>query len=323
VAGPIDVLVATNPVGLRAWFEAADGWGLGDALRGALGAAAVVGRGPRVAQAARAVGLGAAWTPPTDSVTDTIEHLMRAGVSGRRVAVAQHGEPPPDLARALRCAGADVIEVVAFGWTPPRDPRPLEKLVAATSGGHVDVLAFTSAPAATRFLRAADEFGRRDELAHALQQRVLVACIGPVTAEPWRRADLPVVVAGRPRLRTLVREIADRTQHRCGRVVSAAGHRLDVRGHLVVVDTVPIAPGPEAMTLCEALCRHPGQVLSLAELREALPIDPGADRVAAIMATLGTTLGDSRIVQTLGANGYRLAADVDHGTGCRHDGTGT
>jgi uroporphyrinogen-III synthase len=148
VAGPIDILVATNPVGLRAWFEAADGWGLGDALRGALGAAAVVGRGPRVAQAARALGLGAVWTPPTDSVTDTIEHLMRAGVSGRRVGVAQHGEPPPDLARALQCAGADVTEVIAFGWAPPRDPRPLEKLVTATAGGHVNVLAFTSAPAA-------------------------------------------------------------------------------------------------------------------------------------------------------------------------------
>lgn len=39
VARPPDVAVATTGIGFRGWMEAADGWGEGEALRGALAAA--------------------------------------------------------------------------------------------------------------------------------------------------------------------------------------------------------------------------------------------------------------------------------------------
>lgn len=318
LAAPLDVLVATTAAGLRGWFDAADGWGLGDVLRAAVDGVEVVGRGPRVARAARSLGLGEIWSPPVDSVTATIEHLTRCGVAGRRVAVALHGEPMPDLVEALRCAGADVVEATAFGWAPPADRRPLEDVVAAVTERHVDAVAFTSAPAATSFVHVAQDLGQIDEIQHAARERVLAACVGPVAAEPLRRAGVPVAVAPRATLRALVRDISDRVPHHCGRVVTSAGHRLDVRGHVVVVDTVPIAPGPVAMSMLAVLVEQPGRVRPVAELSAAVPA-ADADAVIGTLAGLGATLGDSRIVQSLGGTGYRLAADAELGGGCPHE----
>ncbi|HET7718431.1 MAG TPA: uroporphyrinogen-III synthase, partial [Acidimicrobiales bacterium] len=42
---PPDYLAATTGIGIRAWFEAAQVWGLGDALVGALGDTRIVARG--------------------------------------------------------------------------------------------------------------------------------------------------------------------------------------------------------------------------------------------------------------------------------------
>jgi uroporphyrinogen-III synthase len=319
LAAPLDVLVATTAAGLRGWFEAVDGWGLGDALRTALDGVEVVGRGPRVAHAARSLGLRTRWSPRADSVTDTIDHLIRRGVAGRRVAVALHGEPIPDLVQALRCAGADIVEATAFGWAPPADPRPLEDLVAAVAARQVDAVAFTSAPAARSFVHVAQDLVRVEELQCAARERVLVACVGPVTADPLRRAAVPVTVAPRAKLRALVRDIAERVPHHCGRVVTAAGHRLDVRGHVVVVDTVAIAPGAVAMALIAALGRQPGRLLSVAQLRAVVP-DADAGAVTETLAGLGATLGDSRIVQSVGGEAFRLATDADLGGGCAREG---
>jgi hypothetical protein len=71
-----------------------------------------------------------------------------------------------------------------------------------------------------------------------------------------------------------------------------------------------------------ALGRRPGRVVSVAELQPELPGDVDDARIAAAMATLGPSLGDSRIVQCLGGTGYRLASDVDHGGDCRPDRNG-
>ena len=62
---------------MRGWLEAADGWGLGDALRARLSAAYLVARGPKAREALRAVGLAESWSPDTDSYSEVLEHLVR------------------------------------------------------------------------------------------------------------------------------------------------------------------------------------------------------------------------------------------------------
>ncbi|EST25528.1 hypothetical protein N566_24475, partial [Streptomycetaceae bacterium MP113-05] len=185
LADPPDLVVATTAVGFRGWLEAADGWGLGDGLRGRLAGAAIVTRGPKVRGAVRAAGLREAWSPESESTAEVRERLLAEGVRGRRIAVQLHGDPLTGFVTALRAAGAEVVGVPVYRWLPPEDLGPVDRLTDAVLAGTVDALTFTSAPAAVSLLERAAERGVRDALIDVLHGgRVLVACVGPVTAGP-------------------------------------------------------------------------------------------------------------------------------------------
>lgn len=204
---PLDVLVVTTAVGFRGWVTAADGWGLGDALRTRLASVEVLARGPKATGAVRGAGLRESWSPDSEASTEVLAHLLAQGVAGRTVAVQQHGEPVPGFTEALRDAGADVVEVPVYRWVPPQDDGPLRRLVHTVADSGLDAVTFTSAPAATSLLRTAEQEGVLDALVNALRGPVLAACVGPVTAAPLARAGVPTVQPERFRLADLVRTV--------------------------------------------------------------------------------------------------------------------
>ncbi len=146
---------------------------------------------------------------------------------------------------------------------------------------------------------------------------MLACCVGPVTATPLQRADIPVVAPDRPRLGALVREIAAQVPARCGLVLPAAGHTIGVRGHIAVVDGTLVPLGATAMALLRMLAHPPGRVVSRAQLLATLPHD-GQDEHAVEVAIgrLRTALGDPRIVQTVVKRGYRLAYEPERAGSC-------
>ncbi|WP_345944926.1 uroporphyrinogen-III synthase [Streptomyces albus subsp. chlorinus] len=316
VARPPRVTVATTGIGFRGWMEAADGWGTGEALRGALAAGELLARGPKACGALRAAGLREAWSPASESSTEVLERLLaRDDLPGLRVAVQLHGEPLRDFLDALRAAGADVVPVPVYRWTGPLDPGPLDRLLDAIEAGGVDAVTFTSALAAAGLYARAEERGGGDALTRALRGgRPQAACVGPVTAAPLLARDIPAYWPDRFRTGALVRKLAERLPATAPRL-PAAGHLVEVRGSAVVLDGVlrPVSPGP--MALLRALTRHPGQVMSCADLLPHLP-QGGSDEhaVETAIARLRTQLGAPAVVQTVTKRGYRLA--LDPGAGC-------
>ena len=270
IARPPDIAVATTAIGFRGWVEAADGWGLGDDLLRALGAGELLARGPKVRGAIRAAGLTEAWSPPSESMAEVLDQLLDAGVEGLRIAVQLHGEPLPDFVEALRVAGAEVVEVPVYRWMPPEDIAPVDRLLDAVLAGGIDAVTFTSAPAAASLLARAGERQMLDDLLRALRGPVLPLCVGPVTALPLEALDVPTVQPERFRLGALVRRLETELPGRARRL-PVAGHRLELRGHAVLVDGELRAVRPPAMALLRALARRPGWVVTRAELLRALP----------------------------------------------------
>jgi uroporphyrinogen-III synthase len=208
LAAPLDYVVATTGVGFRGWVDAAQTWGLAEQLVGSLSEAQIMARGPKVRGAVRATGLREAWSPESESSTEVLEHMVTTyELDGRRVAVQLHGEPLAELVDTLRGSGAEVIEVPVYRWEQPEDEQPLRRLIEATVAGALDCVTFTSAPAATNFLRTADDLGCGADLHAALQEAVLCVAVGPVTAGPLLHAGIPVVQPDRFRLGALVREV--------------------------------------------------------------------------------------------------------------------
>jgi uroporphyrinogen-III synthase len=311
---PPDVVVATTGIGFRGWVEAAEGWGLGDNLLAALGKATVLTRGPKAKGAVRAAGLVETWAPVSEGSAELLEHLLAGGVAGKRIAVQLHGEPLRDFIDALRDAGAEVVEVPVYRWTGPADPAPLSRLLDALVANQVDALTFTSAPAAASVLRAAAEEDRLEQVLDALRYRVLVVCVGPITASPLARVGVPVIQPARARIGALVRELAVALPARATRV-KVRECELELRGQAVLVDDElrPVPPAP--MAVLRALAEDPGRVLSRRVLAGVLRKHSGREDTVDVHAVetavgrLRAALGVPNLVTTVVKRGYRLAVE--------------
>ncbi|HYQ64529.1 uroporphyrinogen-III synthase [Actinophytocola sp.] len=315
IDAPADIVVATTGIGFRGWIEAAEGWGLGDGLVTALTKASMLTRGPKAKGAVRAAGLVEEWSPASEASAELLEHLVAKGVSGKRIAVQLHGEPLADFVDTLRSAGAEVVEVPVYRWTAPADPVPLTRLLDALLAGQLDAMTFTSAPAAASVLRTAREQSRSDEVLDALRYRVLVVCVGSITAGPLARVGVPVIQPARARIGALVRELAVALPARATRV-RAGGRELQLRGQAVLVDEElrPVPPAP--MAVLRALAECPGTVLSRRVLAGVLRKHSGredtvdAHAVETAVGRLRAALGEPGLVTTVVKRGYCLTADA-------------
>ncbi|MFF2858324.1 uroporphyrinogen-III synthase [Streptomyces rubiginosohelvolus] len=304
-----DVAVATTAIGFRGWIEAADGWGIGDALLETLRGVELLARGPKVKGAIRAAGLTETWSPGSESMAEVLDRLLAEGVAGRRVALQLHGEPLPGFVESLTAAGAEVVVVPVYRWMPPQDIAPLDRMLDVTAARGLDAITFTSAPAAASFLGRAETRGLLPEIIGALRDDVLVACVGPVTALPLQARGIDTLQPERFRLGPLVQLMCAHLPA-AARILPVAGHRVEIRGHAVLVDDELRPVPPAGMALLHALARRPGWVVARADLLRALP-GSGSDEhaVETAMARLRAALGVPRLIQTVVKRGYRLALD--------------
>lgn len=203
----VDDLVVMTGVGFRGWLDAATSWDSRDDLVTALRGVRILARGPKAVGAVRGAGLREAYAAATESSEELLTHLLTEPVDGRRVAVQLHGDRMPEFVTALREAGAEVVELPVYQWHPPSDPEAVNALVDAIVASEVDIVTFTSAPAAAYLLTAAGE--RRDDVVKAFHGPVVAGCVGPITAAPLTALGVPTVQPERGRLGALVRALED------------------------------------------------------------------------------------------------------------------
>jgi uroporphyrinogen-III synthase len=308
VQNPPDIVLGTTGIGFRGWCEAADGWGLGERLLGALHGATLLARGPKTVGAIRAAGLRESWSAPSETFEELLDHVLGLGVAGRRIAVQEHGESLTHAADRLRAAGADVVVVSVYRCETVGDREPVSGLVEMALRREVDAVTFTSAPAVAAFLDTAEAVGRHDELLHALRDGVAAACVGPVTAGPLRLHDVPVVQPARARLGAMVRELALQLPAcRRGGTLTVAGRRVGLHGAVVLLDGEPVALSRAPRAVLDALAERPGEVWSRRRLLARLPSGSARSEHAVEMAVarVRAALG-AAVVQTVVKRGYRL-----------------
>jgi len=109
IGNPPDVVVATTGIGVRAWLETAEAWGMGPSLMAALGRCRILARGPKAAGVVIAAGLPVWARSETEQMDDVLAKLLADGVAGRRIALQEYGMESPAFIAALEGAGATVV----------------------------------------------------------------------------------------------------------------------------------------------------------------------------------------------------------------------
>ncbi|HEY1133869.1 MAG TPA: uroporphyrinogen-III synthase [Nocardioides sp.] len=311
LARPVDLFLATTGIGMKAWFEAAESWGLVDDLVAHLQHAEILARGPKSVGALRRRGLRELWAPDSERFDDVLAHLRGRDLTGAHIVVQEHGQSLSMVAHALRRLGAVVTSVAVYRVEAAEDPTPMFALIDHIADRTVDAVTFTSAPAVAALMEAAASVGRRDEIVAAFQADVLAASVGPVTTAAFELWGVPTVEPDRARLAAMVKLLETELPLRSeGVAIEAGGHALRLVGDTVLVDGVeaPLTPAP--LAVLHALAENPGAVVARRTLLAALP--RGADgsdhavdmAVARLRAAVGT-----KVVQTVVKRGYRLAVD--------------
>lgn len=207
IDNPPDFLLASTGFGMRAWFSAAEAWGLKSALLEALGRAKLANRGAKAASANTAAGLPESVRAPNERLEELVEWLLGERLAGARVALQLHGHVDPGTVTRLEGRGATVIEVDPYRTTLPADPDPARALVEAACASRLAAVTFTTAPAVHNLFVLARQIDRHDALRQAFNGPVVAACVGPVCAEgaldegiveplvPPRSRLVPLVVA--------------------------------------------------------------------------------------------------------------------------------
>lgn len=191
-----DWVIFTSPNGARAVAERLHLLGLGP---GALHDCSLAAVGPVTAAVLEEHGLQPRFVPPrylTEAIVGGLGELH-----GRAVLLPRTQIAPPELKAALEARGARVEQVVAYHTMPALESaRRLEQALEAG----LDVITLTSGSTVQSLARILEGVGR-----HAPPERVLLACIGPVTARAAREAGWPVgVVAEEHTGRGLARALA-------------------------------------------------------------------------------------------------------------------
>ena len=306
-------LVATTGIGIRAWFEAAQAWGMGEDLSAALGETRIVARGPKAAAAVQAAGLDVGETVPSERLDDLVGGVLGDSVRGRAVAFQLYGERSSAAVDALRDAGAEVVEVPVYRWRLPADDTPARRLVDAACDGQLDAVTFTSAPAVHNLVAIAGREDRDADLLAAFNERgVLAGCVGPVCAEGARRVGIERPVAPeRGRMGLLVRAVADELQQR-RRALRAAGATLVFQGRAASVDDHVVTLTPQERAMLDILLRRPRAVVAKSALLRDVwggAVDPHA--LEAAVARLRRRLGPAApALRSVRGRGYSLDVDA-------------
>jgi uroporphyrinogen-III synthase len=269
---PPDCVIATTGIGIRSWFAAAETWGIDGELRAALRSARITARGPKAAAALVGVGLPGHDSEPSERLDRLLDRLVAAGIAGQRVALQLYGEDPPWASEQLAVAGADVVAVPVYRWTPADDLAPAHHLLQDTVAGQLDALTFTSAAAVQNLALLADRVGVGAQLRRALSSKVVAACVGPVTDEAAAAVGFERRCAPqRGRLGLLVRTLSRDLHGRHRHVRTAHGDHVlllqgaavwALAGHVVLTDV--------ERTLLAVLAERPGAVVSRAALRQRI-----------------------------------------------------
>jgi len=314
LAHPPDVLVVTTAAGMVSWLAAAESVGLAEDLLATLRECRLVARGPKARAALLAARLNPDWVAQAETSAEVAHFLVGEGLDGARVAVLHHGGGlDAGVGGIYAAAGAEVVPLDAYRWGPPDRPEAVRAAAQELGAGCFDAVVFTSAPGAVAWLDAVTDVGATVAVRGRVQAgELLLAAVGPVTAEPLAFAGLIARTPTRARLGALVRLVITELGDDRQALLTRQG-RLRVRAGAITLDHCPVLLPPTGLAVLRRLAATPGQVVTREELLRVLPgesSDPHTAEVAVarLREALRGATGDPTLVRTVIKRGYVLAA---------------
>jgi uroporphyrinogen III methyltransferase / synthase len=178
--GSYDWIIFTSVNGVRFFRERL--WAREKDVR-SLKTAKVCTIGPKTAEAVRQLGIIPDLIPSVFQAEGIVEEMKNIGVDGKRILLPRAEQAREILPESLRSMGAQVDVVPAYRNIKP--VQHLERIRSYLKDQRISVVTFTSSSAVTNFIAM---FEPKELI--LLMKSVIVASIGPITANTVREAGL-------------------------------------------------------------------------------------------------------------------------------------
>ena len=212
--GSLQVVIFLTGVGARALFSEAEKLGRWPELFDALERMTTVCRGPKPVAVLKRAGVHVSIVAPEPNTTvELLEAIASVDIRDKGVGLTHYGERNVQLTGALESRGAKLFEMCLYEWQLPEDVQSLRDLVGEVIEGRLGAVAFTSQIQIRHLFQMAEESGRSSELARALNERLIVASVGPTCTAVLRTFGVtPHVVPEHPKMGHLVLALAQYIQ---------------------------------------------------------------------------------------------------------------
>ena len=178
--GAYDVAVFMTGVAASLLFQAAERIGRRSDLVAGLRRVTTVCRGPKPTAALRGFGVTPTLTARESFTSaEVIDAFAGIELQGRRIVLFHYGERSDSLAETLTARQAVVDEQWLYRWQLPADTSELESLVAHIIEGRLDAIAITCQIQFRHLVRIAQRLGLERDLVRTLNERMVVAAVGP------------------------------------------------------------------------------------------------------------------------------------------------
>lgn len=210
-AGKYAFIIFQTGVGVSSLFKEAEQLGRLDSLLEALKRVTTICRGPKPTAVLARHGIKPninARDPFTTA--ELLEAMAELELNDKQVVVLHYGERNAALADALTERGAQLKELCLYEWQLPDDIAPLKNLIGELHQGAFDAVAFTSQIQARHLFQIAQSMGQEVTLLESLNNRTVVASIGPTCSAALRALGVePPIEPEHPKMGPMVMALAD------------------------------------------------------------------------------------------------------------------
>ncbi|MFQ6134540.1 MAG: uroporphyrinogen-III synthase [Nitrososphaerales archaeon] len=180
-SGKADVIIFMSQNGVLSFITLSEKLGLKDDALKSLSRMQVVAIGSKTRKRLEEQGVRVDLTPADHSSNGLAETLSRLDLGGKVIAIPRTDRPTDYLTKKLAGRSAEIVQFPIYETRLPADRTEVLNLIEDILNGRVDIITFTSSATARNLFHIAEEHRLADQLRNMLNEKVVVASIGPVT----------------------------------------------------------------------------------------------------------------------------------------------
>lgn len=203
-----DVIIITTGIGLETLLDISEKIGVKEKFVHLLQSADVASRGYKSLSVLKKLAISPVAVDEDGTTSGLINALQDYSFEGKKVAVQLHGDAAPQLIAFLEQRGANVLQLLPYQHTPPKQ-ETVELFCRELIEGTFDAVCFTTAIQVRSLFHYAKLHGLHQNVLDAFVKDVLAVAVGKVTAEALKEEGINNYLAPeRERMGAMIMELS-------------------------------------------------------------------------------------------------------------------